>query len=923
MRTKLLILLLAVGFALTANGANIFTISKVEGHPDEEVTVTVSLDNSDTATAVDMTITLDRQLTYIDGSCELNSDRINGHTITGGADENNLRVVIYDLNGNSLIGNSGELFSFKLKLKKEPQTYPLSATAVISNSTGGSLQANVNSGTATILSPKLTVITKSIDYGHIPIRNTYSQHITLQNSGNEPLTASDVKFSAEEFSTDESSFTIAAGETKDIIINYTPMARGAISETVTFYSNAINGKQTAMLVADPFSVNELHVGSASGISDNEVTISLTMNNMETIMGMSCEFNLPEQLVYVDGSFSASNRAKDLLATSQVNGNKLSLVLFSLDGKKITGNDGEIATFKLKLNGTSGRYDLHPQKVVLSNESAEDMTSATSYGTVQIKSPTINSSDDLNMGDCSITETSTAKYTINNSGEATLTINKVLFLSEGYRITEQLPISIEPWQSQEITVEYVPTAKAHHSTTMQIYTNDPENRMKSVNVSGNIFEPNNITVDGNFSNNGYDLKVSLNNYTDIVALQMDIHWLPGMKADDIIPTSRLSGLSSSITKIGDGIYRVIIFSLNNTPISGNSGEIFTIPYFNENGNNIDKSIISIDNLVFSSSNSENMSSQGDFTYLLPSRQAESIALDKTSATLKVSETTTLTATVLPETTTVKDVTWTSSDNEVATVDNGVVTAVGIGKATITATTADGSGLSASCEISVVATPAESIVIQEPDYRDLNIGETLQLHAVVYPETTTDKSVYWQSSDSNIATVNDHGLVTAVGIGEVEITATDSNGHKATITIKVNPILAETIELNLTSINAIVGDSFSLIATITPDNTTNTEIKWDIDDENIATLQTDGHKATINIIKSGQAKVTVSTTDGSNLSASCDINAISSISTISIDDIDENAEYYTLQGIKLASDRLVPGIYIKRKGSTSQKVILLAK
>ncbi|MBP3670741.1 MAG: Ig-like domain-containing protein, partial [Bacteroidaceae bacterium] len=750
MKRIIFTLLMVVSYMLTSHAANIFTISDVQGRPGEEVTVSVSLDNSDAVSAVDMTIPLDRQLTYVDGSCVLNSSRANGHLITAGANNTELRVVIYDLNTNALKGESGELFSFKLRLKKEPQTYTLTATTVLGNATGGNLHSSVEPGSVTILSPKFTVITTKVDYGHIPIRSTYTQNITIQNSGNERLEVSGVAFSAKEFSTDETLFSVEAGDTKDITINYAPVSRGAISETVTFISNAINGKQKATLVADPFSVNELHVGSASGISDEEVTISLTMNNMEPIVGMSCDFTLPEQLVYVDDSFTASSRAGNLLATSQVNGNKLTLVLYSLNSKVIEGNDGEIATFKVRLNGTSGWYELYPEKVVLSNTTAENMTSATSSGVVQIQSPTISCVDELNMGDNPITELSKAPYKIYNYGEATLTISKVTFLAEGYSIAEQLPISIEPWQEQEITIEYKPTAKGRHSTIMQIYSNDPQNRMKSVEVTGSIHEPNNITVEGDFTENGYDLRVSLENYTEVVALQMDIHWIPQVVANEIKPTDRLNGLSTSITPIGNGVYRVILFSLDNTPISGHSGEIFTISYTHDNEVAIDNSVVTFDNMVFSSKNSENMSSQEAFSYTIPARKAQSITLDRTEVTLKANETTTLTATILPETTTIKDVVWSSSDESVATVENGVVTAQQVGTATITATTTDGTNLSASCFVEVTYTPAQSITLDKSIVM-LQATETTTLTATILPETTTIKDVEWKSSDESVATV----------------------------------------------------------------------------------------------------------------------------------------------------------------------------
>ena len=88
-------------------------------------------------------------------------------------------------------------------------------------------------------------------------------------------------------------------------------------------------------------------------------------------------------------------------------------------------------------------------------------------------------------------------------------------------------------------------------------------------------------------------------------------------------------------------------------------------------------------------------------------AESITLDNTSVSLEINETVTLLATILPETATNKEVVWTSSDESVATVEKGVVTALKVGVATITATTTDGTDLNASCEVTVKSISCEFV------------------------------------------------------------------------------------------------------------------------------------------------------------------------------------------------------------------------
>lgn len=143
---------------------------------------------------------------------------------------------------------------------------------------------------------------------------------------------------------------------------------------------------------------------------------------------------------------------------------------------------------------------------------------------------------------------------------------------------------------------------------------------------------------------------------------------------------------------------------------------------------------------------------------------SIYLDQNSVTLEIGETVTLTATVSPKEATDKTVRWTSSDESVATVDqSGQVTAVNSGSATIKAVAGD---YAASCAVKVIV-PVASITLNKTELT-LLVGDTAQLEASILPENATDKTTVWDSSNPNVATVDD-GRITAVSFGIAVITA----------------------------------------------------------------------------------------------------------------------------------------------------------
>ena len=300
-------------------------------------------------------------------------------------------------------------------------------------------------------------------------------------------------------------------------------------------------------------------------------------------------------------------------------------------------------------------------------------------------------------------------------------------------------------------------------------------------------------------------------------------------------------------------------------------------------------------------------------------AESITISQETATLKVGETVELTATVMPEDATDKTVSWTSSDEAVATVDaEGKVTAVALGEATVTAKCGE---VSTYCTVTVVATPAESITISQ-ETATLKVGETVELTATVMPEDATDKTVSWTSSDEAVATVDAEGKVTAVALGEAEITATaaDGSGISANCLVTVNPVLAESLIISPESWNGVANESFRITAVVKPDNTTDKTLMWSTNDATIATVDDNG---LVSVLKEGSCRITVATVDGSNLTAECIITGMSGIDCI-FDVDDAKADVYNIKGmlLKRQCDKtelklLAPGVYVVRnnKGTTT--------
>ncbi|MCH5225827.1 MAG: Ig domain-containing protein, partial [Muribaculaceae bacterium] len=149
--------------------------------------------------------------------------------------------------------------------------------------------------------------------------------------------------------------------------------------------------------------------------------------------------------------------------------------------------------------------------------------------------------------------------------------------------------------------------------------------------------------------------------------------------------------------------------------------------------------------------------------------------------------------------------------------------------------------------------------------LTIGEKQKLTSTVSPSNTTDPTVIWTSDNSNVANVSEDGTVTALTPGTATITAT-CGSVSATCKVKVNPVMASGLTLNLQEMTLNVGRTDKLTATVTPSNTTDKTVAWKSDNEGVATVGADG---TVSALSVGIAVITATC---GNVGATCKVSVV---------------------------------------------------
>ncbi len=162
---------------------------------------------------------------------------------------------------------------------------------------------------------------------------------------------------------------------------------------------------------------------------------------------------------------------------------------------------------------------------------------------------------------------------------------------------------------------------------------------------------------------------------------------------------------------------------------------------------------------------------------------SITLSERSKTIGVGEEFDLEASFSPSNAGIRTLEWTTSDSDIATVDNGTVTGVSKGTVTITAKTTNGRTATCSVTVGSATVPVSSVTLDKSS-ASIGVGDTVSLRATVLPSDATDRSVTWSTSDSGVATVQ-NGLVKGVSPGTATITvATASGSYKASCEVTVS-------------------------------------------------------------------------------------------------------------------------------------------
>ena len=219
---------------------------------------------------------------------------------------------------------------------------------------------------------------------------------------------------------------------------------------------------------------------------------------------------------------------------------------------------------------------------------------------------------------------------------------------------------------------------------------------------------------------------------------------------------------------------------------------------------------------------------------------------------------LIASVLPEKSN-NQISWSSTNSRVATVDsNGLVSAVGMGSATIIARTINDITYNVNVLVGNYSKELRSILVTT-NYITLAVSNSKQLAVAFTPADASNKNVFWTSSNPSVATVDKYGVVKAISPGSTIIKATsEDGGYTDTATIEVvnydNIIEEKSIAFDSSSYTVGIGSTKSLIPIITPSNATFKSVRFESSNPSIATVDENG---VVRGLKEGTVSITATT------------------------------------------------------------------
>jgi hypothetical protein len=611
MRVVLLLLPLFVFSQNTLSGGS-FNVNENASFEYE-----IGLDNDSAVSALQFDIEINQDAFTYGGNHTLTT-RASGFTVSSSnPSENIMRVVMYSSSGSVIEVGSGIILKLDISSKTLPSDYTFSiSNVVLSDASGTELSSNSSNGTVSVRGAHLNVNTTSIDFGRVPIGDNEQRSISISNNGNENLIVSAVSLSSPLSLTSTLPLTITPGGSQSISIALDSSEKYDASSEVSFTTNDNDGLrqlQKTTVSANVYAVNEIHIGLGSGEIHTDISIPVSINNMEPFSGFQFDLTLPQDINYVENSVALSTRKSDhSVSGSLINANTLRVIAYSNTNAEFSGSDGEVMTLKLKPEVSSGNYNLTISNPIISNITLGDIESDSYNGSVQINAPNLlTNPSSISFGRVPITETRQQLIRLTNNGSAELNISSIVKDVSLFDIDIATPFTISQGAYKDITLNFTPSSNGNVDQDISIRHNG-STEQNIVNVTADVFSPNYLKIKDVSVNAGgtSHLEIELHNNDEVRGIQFDLTLNSEFSYDvsnyELIDNGTI--FSSSTSNLGNNIHRFILYNTSGNSVSKGSGSILKIPFSVPENTTTGDYLVAFSNVVISGPNNNSVGSE---------------------------------------------------------------------------------------------------------------------------------------------------------------------------------------------------------------------------------------------------------------------------------------------------------------------------
>jgi acyl dehydratase len=495
-----------------------------------------------------------------------------------------LRIVGVSVNQSPQDFTGEAIFNLKFSVKAEPEKKPWAILNALLVKTGQvSLVPQISTGEHITKSPRVSFPQTVLDLGRIAIGETRNQTLTIQNTGTQTLSVTSLvmPFPGVSLLT-PLPLQVPPSTTSSINLAFSPPLKGSQEGKVILTTNDPSpDEKSVTLKANYYAINQLSIVQGNGKFNGTYPLKIKLKNTENISALQVDLVLPTDINYVPNSAKFFNDfGTNHQITAAQSGNELRVVIFSPSNMSLPKMDSDFLSLDLNLKATPGTYSVSLTKPIAALGNEEIKFSDLFNATIQVTSSIIEAATTIPRGSVPLGQKNSFSYTIKNNGAEILTLSQVANPINGLTLLTPLPVSIAPFSSGNLSFEFTPTSLGNISGSLRLINSSSNASDLPVAFSANVVKSNFLILNNAniLTQTPSKLKISTEFESDVSAIQFDLSITPTVEL--LTNNFKLVGVAASthqlsVSRIGAGNYRILVFSFSNQVLPKGKIELLEI------------------------------------------------------------------------------------------------------------------------------------------------------------------------------------------------------------------------------------------------------------------------------------------------------------------------------------------------------------